>query len=52
LAHRIRSGTTQSGIYVTSKVYEVMRDFHQFTAAGSLTVGGAEQPIWRLSERQ
>jgi class 3 adenylate cyclase len=52
LAHRIRSGTTQSGIYVTSKVYEVMRDFHQFTPAGSLTVGGAEQPIWRLSERQ
>jgi class 3 adenylate cyclase len=52
LAHRIRSGTTQSGIYVTSKVYEVMRDFHQFTSAGSLTVGGAEQPIWRLSERQ
>jgi class 3 adenylate cyclase len=52
LAHRIRSGTTQAGIYVTSKVYEVMRDFYQFTPAGSLTVDGVEQPIWRLSERQ
>jgi class 3 adenylate cyclase len=51
-AHQIRSGTTQSGIYVTSKVYEVMHDVHQFAPAGSLTVGGAEQPIWRLSERQ
>jgi class 3 adenylate cyclase len=51
LAHQMRSGATESGIYVTSEVYEVMREIRQFTPAGSITVGGSEQPIWRLSER-
>jgi class 3 adenylate cyclase len=51
LAHQMRSGATESGIYVTSEVYEVMRDIRQLTPAGSITVGGSEQPIWRLSER-
>jgi class 3 adenylate cyclase len=52
LAHQMRSGATESGIYVTSAVYEVMRDIRQFTPAGSITVGGSEQPIWRLAERK
>jgi class 3 adenylate cyclase len=52
LAHQMRSGATESGIYVTSEVYEVMRDIRQFTPAGSITVGGSEQPIWRLAERK
>lgn len=52
LAHQMRSGTTGSGIYVTSEVYEVMRDMQQFTPAGSVTVDGSEQSIWRLSERK
>ena len=52
LAHQMRSGTTESGIYVTSEVYEVMRDMRQFTPAGSITADGSEQPIWRLSERK
>jgi class 3 adenylate cyclase len=52
LAHQMRSGATQSGVYVTSEVYEVMRDIRQFTPAGSITVDGSEQPIWRLSERK
>jgi class 3 adenylate cyclase len=52
LAHQIRSGTTGSGIYVTSEVYEVMRDIQQFAPAGSITVDGSEQPIWRLSDRK
>jgi class 3 adenylate cyclase len=50
LAHQMRSGATQSGVYVTSKVYEVMQDIRKFTSAGSITVDGSEQPIWRLSE--
>jgi class 3 adenylate cyclase len=53
LAHQMRSGTMQSGkpgIYVTEPVYEAMRDIRQFTPAGSVTVGGTEQQIWRLSE--
>jgi class 3 adenylate cyclase len=52
LAHQMRSGARESGVYVTSEVYEVMRDIRQFTAAGSITVDGSEQPIWRLSERK
>ncbi len=50
LAHQTRSSTTQTGIYVTSKVYEVMHDIRQFTPAGTITVGGVEQQIWKLSE--
>jgi class 3 adenylate cyclase len=52
LAHQMRSGTSDSGVYVTSEVYEVMRDIRQFTPAGSVTVGGSEQPIWRLADRK
>jgi class 3 adenylate cyclase len=52
LAHQMRSGAAESGIYVTSEVYEVMRDIRHFTPAGSITVDGSEQPIWRLSERK
>ncbi|OBB81285.1 cyclase [Mycobacterium colombiense] len=52
LAHQTRSSTTQSGIYVTAKVYEVMHDIRRFTAAGTITVGGEEQQIWKLSEGQ
>ena len=52
LADHMRSGETVSGIYVSSAVYEVMRDIRQFTPAGSITVGGSEQPIWRLAERK
>ena len=52
LAHQMRSGATESGIFVTSDVYEVMRDIRQFTNAGTVTVDGAEQPIWRLVERK
>jgi class 3 adenylate cyclase len=52
LAHQMHSGATESGIYVTSEVYEVMQDIRRFTPAGSVTVGGSEQPIWRLSEQK
>ncbi len=52
LAHQMRSSTAESGVYVTSEVYEVMRDIRQFTPAGNIGVDGAEQPIWRLSDRK
>jgi class 3 adenylate cyclase len=51
LAHQMRSGATESGIFVTSDVYEVMRDIRQFANAGTVMVDGAEQAIWRLTER-
>jgi class 3 adenylate cyclase len=54
LAHRMHSGSgaTESGVYVTSEVYEAMREIRKFTPAGSITVGGSEQPIWRLTDRK
>jgi class 3 adenylate cyclase len=52
LAHQMRSGATESGVYVTAEVYDVMRDIRHFTPAGSITVDGSEQPIWRLSDRK
>ena len=51
LAYRMFSGTTQLGIFVTSAVYEAMRDVRQFAPVGRISVGETEQPIYRLSER-
>lgn len=51
LAYQMHSGTPEPGIYVSAGVHEVMQDTRQFTPAGTITVGGSEQPIWRLSEQ-
>ncbi|HZN83676.1 MAG TPA: adenylate/guanylate cyclase domain-containing protein [Mycobacterium sp.] len=50
LAYQAQSGAPQPGVYVTSKVYEAMRDSRDFTSAGVITVDGEEQPIWRLGQ--
>ncbi|RDH79394.1 HAMP domain-containing protein [Mycolicibacterium moriokaense] len=52
LAHQVQSGTPQPGIYVTSAVYDAMRDNRTFTSAGVVTVDGEEQPVWRLTEQR
>ncbi len=52
LAYQVQSGSPQPGIYVTSRVYDAMRDTMGFTAAGEVGDGGEMEPIWRLSERQ
>ena len=52
LAYQVQSGSPQPGIYVTSSVYDVLRDSRSFSSAGVITVDGAEQPIWRVAERQ
>jgi class 3 adenylate cyclase len=52
LAYQVQSGAPQSGVYVTSRVYEAMRDSLQFTAAGEVDNGSGTEPIWRLTERQ
>jgi class 3 adenylate cyclase len=52
LAYQVRSGSPQPGVYVSSRVYEVVRDGRLLTPAGTITVDGQEQPIWRLSEQQ
>jgi class 3 adenylate cyclase len=50
LAYQV-SGVPQPGIYVTSQVYEVMRDSRTFVPAGEVTVDGTAQAIWRLSDQ-
>lgn len=52
LAHQMQPGSMQPGIYVTLPVYEAMRDTWKFTPAGAISVGGSEQQIWELAERQ
>ncbi|MCU1694744.1 MAG: family 3 adenylate cyclase [Mycobacterium sp.] len=52
LAFQVQKGSPQPGVYVTSAVYDAMRDNRQFTAAGEITVNGTPQPIWCLAERQ
>jgi class 3 adenylate cyclase len=51
LAYQVQSGSTQRGIYVTQRVYETLGDTGAFTPAGTISVDGAEQPIWRVTER-
>ncbi|WP_041302535.1 adenylate/guanylate cyclase domain-containing protein [Mycolicibacterium rhodesiae] len=51
LAYQVQSGSPQPGVYVTSTVYDQMRDSRSFTAAGVITVDGEEQPVWRLAQQ-
>lgn len=51
LAYQMHRGAPQPGIYVSAPVYEAMRDVRQFTPAGTISVGGTEQAMYRLAER-
>ncbi len=51
LAYQMHSGTAQHGIYVSSQVYDAMRDVRHFTPAGVISIGGTDQAIYQLSER-
>jgi class 3 adenylate cyclase len=51
LAYQMHSGVPQPGIYVSSGVYEAMRDTRQFTPAGTISTGGNDETIYRLAER-
>jgi len=51
LAYQMHRGAPQPGIYVSSEVYEAMRDVHQFAPSGTISVGGTDQTIYRLLER-
>ncbi|MFG1935186.1 adenylate/guanylate cyclase domain-containing protein [Mycobacterium sp. NPDC048908] len=52
LAYQVQSGSPQPGVYVTSRVYDAMRDTRAFNSVGAIVVDGEEQPIWRLTDRQ
>ena len=51
LVHGIKDEMSAPGIYVTSRVSEVLSDAYELTEAGTVRVDGADEPIWRLTER-
>ncbi len=51
VAYQVQSGSPQPGIYVTSRVYDVMRDTRDFSPAGEVSGEADAEPIWRLTER-
>jgi class 3 adenylate cyclase len=52
VAYQVQSGSPQPGIYVTSRVYDVMRDTRDFSPAGEVSGEADAEPIWRLTERE
>jgi class 3 adenylate cyclase len=50
LAHRLKDRTPESGIYVTSRVYDALAETMSFTEAGSVTADGTQEQVWRLTE--
>ncbi len=54
LAYQAQRGPREPGIFVTTAVYEAMRDVHRFNSAGEISVGsppGATTvSIWQLQE--
>jgi class 3 adenylate cyclase len=51
IANQVQSGSPQPGIYVTSRVYDVMRDSRQFVPAGEIGAGDDTEPIFRLDQQ-
>jgi class 3 adenylate cyclase len=47
----MHSGSPQPGVYVSSRVYDAMREVRKFAPAGTISVGGTDEPIYRLLER-
>jgi class 3 adenylate cyclase len=50
LAHRLKEGVPESGIYVTSRVYDALAETMSFTEAPSVTADGTQERVWRLTE--
>lgn len=50
LAHQLKDGMPEPGIYVTSRVYNVLADTMSFAAAGTIAVDGSVEAVWRLEE--
>ena len=51
IVHGIKDEMSAPGIYVTSRVSEVLSDAYELTEAGTVRVDGADEPVWRLTER-
>jgi class 3 adenylate cyclase len=51
IANQVQSGSPRPGIYVTARVYDVMRDSRQFAPAGEVGNGEDTEPIFRLEHQ-
>jgi class 3 adenylate cyclase len=50
LAHRLKNGMPQPGVYVTARVFDALSESISFTAAGTLAIDGSQESVWRLAE--
>ncbi|OBY31555.1 cyclase [Mycolicibacter kumamotonensis] len=51
LTYELRRATSEPGIYVTAVVRDMLGDSEEFVPAGTVTIAGAEEQTWRLSEK-
>ena len=51
VAHRIKDDQSSDGIYVTSRIRDVVGDEYTLTEAGVVRSDGVDEPVWRLTER-
>jgi len=52
LASQIKDGASRPGIYVTSRIYDLLAQTMDFESAGRIEVAGREEPIWRVTGRR
>ncbi len=50
LAYQVHNGSPQPGIYVTSRVYDVVRELHTFVPAAVINRNGADEQTYRLTD--
>ena len=49
LAYQVHSGSPQPGIYVSSRVYDAVRDLHTFVPGAVISRDGADEQTYRLA---
>ena len=52
VAYQVQRGSARPGIYVTSRVHDVMRDSRHFTPAGEVSGEDGPEPIWQVTEHK
>ena len=50
LAHRLKNGMPQPGVYVTARVFDALPETMSFTSAGTVAAEGSQESVWRLTE--
>ena len=50
LAHRLKNGMPQPGVYVTARVFDALSETMSFTTAGTVAANGSQESVWRLAE--